>query len=150
MEPIDINRIFGKRYKTEFDPAAYEEPGGKTDLWYCQIPCKYGCIYPYSSDKLAFYCDGYRIKTKIIREHPEIKLLQDGDIEAVFIFPVRQFDILAKYAKPRRKRRLSATHKEKLASSGLPFRFETRTDGSEASSGHRESEISAKGRSSYG
>jgi len=117
-EPINLKDIYGKQYKIELDEAAKYEVNGKNDPWLFQIPCRYGHIYPYSDKFLAFYCIGTKTKGKIIREQPDIELVQDGDIEGVFLFTLDQFNTIAKHAKPKTKRRLSPEHKAKLILAG--------------------------------
>jgi len=66
---------------------------------------------------------------------PDIELVQDGDKEGVFRFTPGQFEIVAKYARPRRRRRLSKEHKQKLTKAGSRHRFFSKKHGSEASFG---------------
>jgi len=66
---------------------------------------------------------------------PDIELVQDGDKEGVFRFTPGQFEIVAKYARPRRRRRLSKDHKQKLAESSSNHRFFSKKHGSEVSLG---------------
>jgi len=135
---LNLYIIFAKTYKMAVDESAYNTSNGKLDPWYYQIPCKYGYIYPYSSTKLAFYCEGYKIKQKIIRELPEIELIQDGDIEGVFIFTPDQFDKIAKYARPKKRRRLSEKHRNILMESNQCYRFKSKKGGSDGSLGSQE------------
>jgi len=125
MSCINLKNSFGLKYKITLDISAIHEVGGRSDPWYFQIPCKFGHIYPYSDTMLAFYCMGYKIKHKIIRELPEIEIIQDGDVEAVFIFPLSQFEKIAKYARPKKRRRLSEKHHSRLLDSNLGCRFKS-------------------------
>jgi len=125
MNCINLKKILGKKYWIALDASAIHEVGGKSDPWYFQLPCKFGYIYPYSNTKLAFYCHGYKIKQRIIRELPEIEIIQDGDVEAVFIFPLSQFEKIGKYARPKKRRRLSEKHRNRLLESNLGCRFKS-------------------------
>lgn len=119
MEPLNLKELFGKRYKIGLDPAAKDEAGGRNDPWYYQILCRFGHIYPYSDKLLAYFCVGSGIRAKIKKEHPEIDILNwSDDGEATFLFPLDQFEIMAEYARPRRRRRLSKNHREKLTKAG--------------------------------
>jgi len=120
---LNLQLVYGLEYKINYDQTAYAEQNGRKNPWHFQIPCKYGYIYPYSNTKLAFYCRGYKIKQRIIRELPEIELIQDGDIEGVFIFTLNQFEKIAKYARPKKRRRLSEKHRNSLLESNLRYRF---------------------------
>ena len=119
MKPIDLRQLFGERYRITLDEAARHERGGRNNPWYYQIPCKRGMIYPYSDELLAFYCQGIRLRHKVRREHPDLEYLHWSDEgEAVFLFPLDRFDQIAVYARPRRRRRLSAEQRKRAAEIG--------------------------------
>jgi len=114
-QPFNLNEKNGSVYEIALDEAVMDNLESETDSWYFQIPCKYGHIYPHSSEKLAYYCEGGKIRAKLKKEHPEIEIVQWAeDIEAVFLFTPDQFDIIAVYAQPRKKRRTLAKSKEVL------------------------------------
>jgi hypothetical protein len=118
-EPMNLKGLFGHRYKIQLDESAFCAGESKNDPWYYQIPCKYGHIYAYSDRLLAYYCDSGRMREKIHREHPEIEVCQWGDYEAVSLFTPGQLETIAIYARPRRKRKLSPEHCQKLANFSL-------------------------------
>jgi len=118
--PLNLRKIYGNCFKIVLDESAFLEPGGKKDPWYFQIPCKYGHLYPYSDKRIAFYCESGKVRARLLRNCPELEVRQCSDIgEAVFLFTPEQFDIVAEYARPRKKRRLSNKHKEKFIASGV-------------------------------
>lgn len=127
IEPIDLRERYGNSYIIELDQSASFEEGGSRNLWYLQIPCMYGYFYPHSKQRIAFYCKGSMMRSKLHRAHPEIEVRQwSEDGEAVFLFTPDQFDLVAKYAKPRRKRgprKLKAEHRDKLAKASRDHRF---------------------------
>jgi len=133
--PLNLKELFGDRYKIAIDESAFCKNESKRDPWYFQIPCKYGHIYPISDKYLGFWCDSRIIKTRMVREVPDIELVQDGDKEGVFRFTPEQFEKVAKYARPRRRRRLSKEHKQKLTKAGSTHRFISKNHGSEESFG---------------
>jgi len=133
LTPLDLKQLYGNRYKITIDESALCEKETKRDPWYFQIPCKYGHIYPISDKYLGFWCDSGVIKARVEREAPEIELVQDSESEGVFRFAPGQFEIVAKYARPRRRRRLSKEHKEKLTKAGSNHRFISKNHGSENS-----------------
>jgi len=57
---------------------------------------------------------------------PEIELIQDGNFEGVFIFDLNQFEKIAKYARPKKRRRLSEKHRSRLLESNLKCRFKSK------------------------
>lgn len=116
MIPINLKDLFGDRYRVVVDDSANQEPGAKTDPWYFMIPCRYGSISPFSDELLAFHCAARGIRTRLHREHPEIQVQNwSDDGEAVFLFRPDQFDLVAEYAKPRRKRQISGKERSRLA-----------------------------------
>lgn len=133
MKPVNLRELFGSCYRTTLDEAAQYEPGGKNDPWYFQISCKYGHFYPYSGELMGFCCESRRIRDRFHKEHPEIEVRQWADDgEAVFLFTPEQFELVASYAKPRKRRRLSESHKRVLAESSRRYRFVSQTHGSES------------------
>lgn len=126
-DPINLRELFADRYRIVLDESAFCEEGGKLNPWYFQIPCKYGHFYLHSEQQIGFYCKGSRIRSKLHGEHPELETLQwSNDGEAMFLFTPEQFDVVAKYAKPMRKRgprRLSDDHRDKLAKASRVHRF---------------------------
>ncbi len=104
--PINLKEQYGSEYETSLDCACEAYPELSDDPWYFQIPCKYGHIYPHSSDKMGYYCEGGKIRAKLKKEHPELDIAQWAeDVEAVFLFTPDQFEIIALFAQPLKKRR---------------------------------------------
>ena len=144
MIPIDLKEKFGKQYKIGYDPAV-EVGESKHDPWNYLILCKHGNIYPYSAKKLAFYCIGSGIRKKLHKEHPDIEVYNwSDDGEAIFPFFLDQFDLIAKYAKPRRKRRLSEEQKQIQVDRLKGYRFKL-GDASKVKESPQISMISDKG-----
>ena len=121
QEAINLKEMFGDRYRITLDEAASPE---SSDPWYFQIPCQFGHICPHSSELLSFFCTGPVMLRRLRREHPELECtLCDG--EAIFFFTPDQFDIVAEYAKPKQKRRISEEERQRLAEIGAKTRFTT-------------------------
>ena len=119
IEPLNLKESFEKRYRIAIDESAYLPGEGKDNPWYYQIPCKYGHIYPHSDKKLGFYCESGNIRNRLHQEHTDIEITNwSDDGEAVFLFTPDQFNIVAEFAKPKRKKRLSQDHRRKLISAG--------------------------------
>ena len=127
MKPINLRECYGDCHRIVLDESAYCEEGGRKNPWYFQIPCKYGHFYPHSDWRIGFYCESAIIRHKLRRDHPEIEVRQWADDgEAVFLFKPEQFELVAEYAQPKRKRglrKLSAEHKAKLVEAGRDHRF---------------------------
>lgn len=139
--PVNLRELFGSRYRVVLDESARQEPGGNQDPWLFQIPCKFGDFYPHSDSQIGFYCKSGRIRDRLHRELPDIEVNQMGDGEAVFLFAPEQFDLVVRYAKPKRKpgpRRLSADHRNVLVSAGVAHRFASDSTGDKGTLGDRD------------
>jgi len=119
MHTLNLKLLYGAEYRTVMDESAFCPGENKRNPWYHRLPCKFGHIYPYSIKMLAFYCQSGKIRNRLHREHPEIKAINWSDYgEAIFLFTPDQFKIVAEFAKPIRKRRLSPDHRQKLTLAG--------------------------------
>ncbi len=122
--PIDLRALCGHCYKIALDEAAGHESGGKNDPWYYLIPCERGHISPFSDKHLAYYCCGTKIRARLRRDHPELEVRQwSDDGEAVFLFTPDALEIVAEYAKPKKRRRLSPEQREQFVAVGRRSRF---------------------------
>ena len=118
-EPLNLKELYGARFKIELDEAAFCEPGGRKNPWYFKVLCRYGDIYPYSDLLLGFFCNAAKVRGRLHQDHPEIEVRQWSDIgEAVFLFRPDQFDLVAQYARPRKRRQISDREKKRLARIG--------------------------------
>jgi len=119
VKPINLQNLYGKRFKIVLDESASCPGESKDNPWYYQIPCKFGHIYSYSDKKLGFYCESGNIRNRLHREHPKIEVVNwSDDGEAIFLFTYDQFENVARYARPKRKKRLSQEHRRKLTNAG--------------------------------
>jgi len=118
--PLNLKQMYGDKYRVELDGAAQS-------AWHLWVLCKFGHIYPYSGKLLAYFCESGGIRAKLKRDHPEIECPQWGDDGvAVFLFTPDQFGIIAEYAKPKKRRKLSAEHKAKLLEASRDHQFSAR------------------------
>jgi len=124
MTCVNLKERFGKKYRIGHDPAAKHEPGGMSDPWMFTIRCQFGEIYPYGGEKLAFHCTGSIVRQKIKEAFPDMEISNwSDDGEAIFIFYVEEFPKVAKFAKPRRRRQVSESEKQRLAKIGRETQF---------------------------
>ena len=124
---LNLQALYGDRYRITFDPAAKLERNGRRDPWQFVIPCKYGGIFPFNETQLAVMVCGSR-------KVPEARGLgltihQDGDTEAIFLFAPRQFGEVAKIAKPRKKRQVTEKQRQRLAEIGRACLFQSKNHG---------------------
>jgi hypothetical protein len=151
MKLINLRERFAGRFKIDLDEAAFCETGGKKNPWYYRIACRYGDIYPYSNSLLGFHCVGEKIRSRLRKEHPELEYLDwSDDGECVFLFRPDQFDMIATYAKPKRKRRISKKRSKQLAEAGCDTRFVSQNHGVQFSSDDRQATNSASRSSDRG
>jgi hypothetical protein len=131
-----IERIAGDKYQITWDEAVKHQEKAKSDpdlrAMYQIIPCKHGEIYENGEGKLAFLCTGLRIcdriaKLKITKDLSWLDIFLETDEGYVFLFPLERFEMVAEWAKPNKKRRLSVEAHKKLSVSGHATRFSRRT-----------------------
>ena len=145
MPVANLKDLFGDRYRVALDESARHESGAKADPWHYVIPCRYGSISPFSGELLAFHCRARGIRTHLHRDHPEIEVRNwSDDGEAMFLFTVDQFDLVAEYAKPRRKRRISEKERARLAKIGRDHRFKSNSTAINATKTVQDGAISGK------
>lgn len=122
---VNLMEQFGRQYQISFDPAynPKNRPRGKLDPCYMQIPCQRGTIYPWSEDRLAVDVD-YRPITakKLASLDDDVVLVQKGDHEKTFTFPLSLFDDVATIVKPRRRRQVSHENREKSRERMIAYR----------------------------
>lgn len=98
-----------RKYKIVFDESYQLETSERKtfDKWrYAEIPGRYGKVYPYSESLFAAYIKSPKIYTPIIRMKKH-KIIQEGYMEIVFLFPPGDFDFFATEMKLRKKRQMS-------------------------------------------
>lgn len=122
-----MEKIAGKRYRIGWEePYSLKNPAvGKSNReMYQQIPCKYGFIYRYGRNRLAWYCNSRKKGINALRELGDVLAVQvECDDEWIFQFKPEDFPAVAKTAIARRRRTLSKAHREKLVSAGKRNRF---------------------------
>lgn len=100
---IDLKKLAGRKYKTVLDES-YEPTGCLEDrLWHIQIPAKYGHVYLHGANLLGAYTDG-RKRIAMMKAIPGLRLHQNGDKEASFVFPPELLDQVAAVLKARKGR----------------------------------------------
>jgi hypothetical protein len=125
---INLLERFGDRYKIAFDEAYNPRhlPKDRLDPWMMVIPCRGGVIYPYGRDLLAVEVDGHPGAAKALAATPGVRLYQDGDREQTFLFPIDLFERVAAIVRPRKRRRLTESHRAALARGSARRRFRSK------------------------
>ncbi len=129
---IDLNKLYGKKYRIFMDEAWYVETSEsnpdkmKDKHWYYEIRGKYGKIYLYGSNKLAVHISSNVISSRVERNNTDIFSLYLKTSEgSIFLFDQEHTEFVAKLIKAKRKRQISEEHKVKLVEAGKNFRFST-------------------------
>lgn len=126
MTPINLKEMFGKKYRIGLDPAAFEEPNGKKDLWYHVILCKYGEIYPVNDKLLAIHSKGGKIYNRLSKLKGVTDTRGSDDGEGITIFPLEMFKKIAEIVQPRRKRVVSDELRQHLSNMSRKHGFKAK------------------------
>ena len=117
--PVNLERLAEGKYKLGTDEASETKYIGYADRWDLVIKCFNGEIYPFSDRLLAFHCIKKIIRNRLHKEYGEVAVRNWSDNgEAIFLFELNQFELIAKYAKPKKRRILSPVHRLVLTSAG--------------------------------
>jgi hypothetical protein len=119
---IDLKVHFGNRYRTQYEESYYAERGESArvhDPWLVVIPCKYGHIYPHGGEYLAASTTHRGAIANQLAALSCVRVVQDGDDGLNAVFHIGDFDQVAAVMKPKRRRKLSFEHAEKLATAGV-------------------------------
>jgi len=112
---INLREKFGEQFRITFDES-YDHKGIRVkDPAYMQIPCRLGTIYPFGGDYLCLEIDNHPGASKKISKITGIELVQDGQKEKTFKFPVSVFEEIAIIVVPKKKRKLNLTDEQKQA-----------------------------------
>jgi hypothetical protein len=121
MTPIDLQAIAGDRYRLTLDESASlpsTDPTAETKMWCRRIPCKHGHIGVYSDQEFFTYCSGRRLFTALL-EIPSTRARQRGDTELTVSFGPGHLEQVATLLRARRKRQVSETERQRLATIGF-------------------------------
>ncbi len=118
---IDLNKLYGKKYRIFMDEAWYIETAEsnldkmKDRHWYYEIRGKYGKIYLYGCNKLAVHINSNVISSKVERDNTDIFNLYLKTSEgSIFLFDQEHIEFVAKLIKARRKRQYSPEYRQEL------------------------------------
>ncbi len=134
-----LANLTANRYKIFLDESwQYErsEVRSRGRIWFETIRCKDDAfISLYSLNPLIFQLWTPRpinpkVVWEVIKDIPGVRADFHFDRGAVIYFPIEVLPTVAELAGAKRKRRLSAEHKAKLAEAGRSYRFKTKISGS--------------------
>lgn len=123
MNCINLQTLFGSKYRIKFDPSYDPKRIHVKDPWYMQIPCRLGIIYPIGGDKLALEIDYHNGTANKISKIPGVICTQDGHKEKTYQFDVSLFDQIAELVFPKKKRILNLTPEQREAAKERLVRY---------------------------
>ncbi len=130
--PVDLRKQLGRRYRVEHEESHRAEYGPHArvdDPWLMIIPCRYGHVFPHDCTTLAASVDGFPKVAGRLRRLACCQVHQDGDFgELTVLFEVADFPEVAKIMRPRRRRQLSPTERERLRAVGFKKGPQTHVD----------------------
>lgn|GEM_PF-773729 len=131
MQPINLQEMFGRRYRVTFDESYHHERPefrAAEAPWLMTLPCRHGHIYPWGGDLLAASTCSRGSVVKKLLALPYVQLRQDGSDGINVSFPVGHFGEVARIMKPRRRRRLSESQRRAATERLRAYQFAARRD----------------------
>lgn len=112
MAYLDLREMYGNKYKIVRDAGAESRD---MDAWLWIIPCKHGEIFSPGWGKLAVLCNNSRIRVKMLAGVKGLEPHQIGDTESIHLFEPDMFKGVARFVRPKLRRRASPEQRERLA-----------------------------------
>ena len=134
MDCVNLLERFGAKYRISFDEA-YSAKGkhrDNLDLWYLELPGRFGTIYPQGGTTLAVMVDRHPQAARQLAALPSCRLYNDGEHEKVFLFDVEDFAKVAAIVRPRRRPRLTEEQRLAAAERLKGHAFQPRSDAATA------------------
>ena len=129
MECINLKKRFGKRYRIDHEESFRAEGRRAACPELMILLCKYGDIYAADGRMLAASVDGHPKIAGKLRRLECGEVVQDGDFgELTATFHMDDFPKVEKIMRPRRRRQVSPTERERLKAIGFRKGTEPHTD----------------------
>ncbi len=115
---VNLKQRFGDRYRITYEESFWaERPEFRQDEepWLQIIPCRNGHIYPWGGTKLAACTTTSGPVANRLRTLPSVEVAQDGADGVNVVFNVAHFEVVAEIMRPRRRRWVSETERQRLA-----------------------------------
>jgi hypothetical protein len=109
---VDLREICKKRHwRYRYDLSKSADKVGTSNpesVWYVEIPCKYGIIYPVSRNVADAVCEGHGKILSKLKSIPSVAHLSHG-----IAFDISLIDKIAEIMQPRKKRFVILTEEQK-------------------------------------
>ena len=118
MDCVNLKRTFGRKYRVRYEESYYAEHGPDArveDPWLIIIPCRNGEICPWGGQNLAACTNRAGPVANELMRLPFTTTAQSGDDGVNVVFDVKHLEKVAQIMKPRTRRRLSASERQKRA-----------------------------------
>ena len=125
-DAVDLNSLFGERYKVTYEVAFAAEYGRRSqfeDPWLLILECHHGHVFPWGGSRLAVSTNHHGVIASKLIALDCCKLVQDGTDGVTLTFDVADFRRVAAIIKPRGRRRLTAPQRRALVAAGRASRF---------------------------
>ncbi len=130
VELPDLKALYGYEYQTAFDESYFAESAinRRAELaWLQIIPCRHGHIGVWGHNRLSASTKNAGEIANLLATLSCCEVQQRGQDGTTASFAVSDFPMVAALMKPRRRRHLTAAHKEALMKASLPYRFRKAT-----------------------
>jgi hypothetical protein len=113
---IDLKQLANDRgLRTTLDESATIDPARSSRPWYWRVPCRYGFVSIHGPATLAAWTGNPKIVGKLV-SIPGVRIHQRGDTEARVLFGPEILDSVVAVLQARKRRRISDSERERLAS----------------------------------
>jgi hypothetical protein len=127
MACVNLKERFGRQYRVRYEESYHAQYGPRAytvDPWLMIIPCQHGHIYPQGGNMLASSTHKPGATAKRLKAIQGVTLHQDGADGVTVLFPVDHFDAVAEIMRPRRRRVVSESERERLRILGAKYGFQ--------------------------
>jgi hypothetical protein len=129
---LNLKTHFGKQFRVK-----REEGSEAGDPYGLLIECRHGHIYLHGLNRLGASTNSRGPIAKQLAALLGVTVVQDGSDGINATFEPEQFEAVAAIIRPKRRRRLSAEHRAKLAASNLAHRYASGASGESGRSDRR-------------
>ena len=124
---LDLKELFGETYRLDVDESYYAERPEfrhQEEPWLTHIICRHGHIGVWGGNLLFASTNTRGTMAKQLKALRCVQVVQDGSDGVNVTFDLKDFDKVARVMAPKRRRRLSPEHRQRLLEVGAKYRFQ--------------------------